>query len=177
MAAEPEPRTIARPAVGIGGGVLLGTYIVFAFTTALPYALSFAIAIGAAAGAIGLRASSGGRRTNTALVVALVGLALLAFFAAPDAVLGGLGGGAAVLGTLAWLADAPGRVAGGMRRATRPLALTGFAFAAAWAIAFLLPSASVSVGIVGGLLVLALVIVTVLLARGTVFERERPFSE
>jgi len=87
----------------------------------------------------------------------------------PELVAGG--GGVAVL---LWLADDPGRPAGGVARAQNTLGIPALALGIAWASALLLPSSSASLGVAVGLLVFVIVAVAYLFGRPTLFDHEEP---
>lgn len=169
--AEGGPQRIATPRPGLSAGVLAVTVELFALTTVLWWPLALAVGGAGAAAAIALRHLSGGRRTDTSAGLVLLVVAVLAI-AAPDSRAAGLTGGLVVLALLLWLADEPGRVGNGMRRALPTVGVVGLAFAAAWASAFLFPATSVPTGVIGGLLVLVILLATALLARPELIEEE-----
>lgn len=173
--AEGAPRRIATARPGASAAILAAAVEVFALTTTLPWVASIAIGAAGIAAAILLRTISEGRRTNTAAGIVLLVLGLLAT-AAPDSRLAGTAGGLAVLALLLWLADEPGRVAGGMRRALPAVGVAGLGFAVAWVSAFLLPVARVPTGVIAALLVAVLLLATVLFARPELLELEPPLT-
>lgn len=169
--ASPGPRPMATPHAGIPGVLLVGAMEFFAIQTAFPLLLSVLVAGTGAGAAILLRTTTGGRRTDAAALVILLALGLLAV-GAPYTWGAGLAGGAVVLALLFWLADEPGRVSGGTRRALPAVGVTALAFGIAWVAAFLLPSAPTSAGVVGGILVLVILLAAILFSRTDLIERE-----
>ena len=99
-----------------------------------------------------------------ALAPALVALAILAATspAVPSAELfSGLTG----LAFLLWIADDPARPSGGGRRAVPTIALGALGVGLAWTITLAVPGRSPDVGLAGGLLAAALVLLAILIAR------------
>ena len=157
------------PSSGHGGGlattVLLGLCAgVFGLLGGLP------LVVGPALGVLGVAASSviraGGLRRfpSLALVPTLVVLVILAASAPPVAsteLFAGLTG----LAFLLWVADDPERPAGGGRRAVPTIALGALWVGLAWGITLSLPGRTADVGLAGGLLAAALVLLAVLIAR------------
>jgi len=171
MAADVLPRPIAEPRAGLSSALLAGAVLLFGLTTGFHWEVALVIAGAGAAAAIALRVISAGRRSDTAAAIVILTLGVLAL-AAPDSWLAGLAGGVAVLAMLTWLADEPGRVAGGARRALPAVGVVGLLFGVTWVCAFLLPPTRVPTGVIGGLLVAVILLVTSLLARPELIESE-----
>ncbi|HTP53842.1 MAG TPA: hypothetical protein VML94_02620 [Thermoplasmata archaeon] len=173
--ASPSARPIASARVGVSSVLLVGALVLFGLTTEFRWEIAILIGGAGAAAAIALRVVSHGRSTNTAVVVALLTIGVLAL-AATDSWSAALAGGVAVLALLVWLSDEPGRVAGGERRAALAIGIVGLIFGVTWFCAFLLPPTRVPTGVVGGLLVAVILLVTALLARPELLESEPPLS-
>jgi len=170
-----RPRRIATARVGLSAVILVGAIELFALTTLVPWMLALILGGAGASAAIALRAISGGRRTDGAALLVLLVLGVLAA-GAPDTESVGIGGGVAVVALLLWLADEPGRVSDGMRRALPTVGLVALAFGVAWVSAFLLPSASVPTGVIGALLVVVILLAATLFGRPELLEREPPLT-
>ncbi len=99
-------------------------------------------------------------------VPALLVLATLAF-SAPVATSTELAAGASSLALLLWLADDPARRVGVGRRAVPIVALAGLAFALGWTLTLVVSAPTAEIGLAGGLLAVALVVVTVVLLRAS----------
>jgi hypothetical protein len=168
-------RESAAGRVGVSSGVLAVALGLFSLTTTLPWVVALIVAGAGAAAAIALRSFSSGRRTDAAALLALFTLGVLAI-TAPDTPEAGVAGGVVVLALLLWLADEPGRLSGGMRRALPALGVTSLAFGVAWTSAFLLPAVRVPTGVIAGLLVAVILLVTLLLARPETLEAEPPLA-
>lgn len=95
---------------------------------------------------------------------ALIAFVVLAASSPPSAS-AELFGALAALALLLWLADDPARPSGGGRRAVPTLAACSLVVAVAWSLALALPRPSGAVGLAGGLLALALLVLAWLLAR------------
>ncbi|MGP8077257.1 MAG: hypothetical protein ACLQD8_05295 [Thermoplasmata archaeon] len=169
--ALPGRRTIATARVGLPGVLLAVTVEMFGLTTTLPWAVALVVGGAGIAAAIAVRTRSAGRRTDTAALLVLLVLGVLAL-TAPDTPLTGIAAGLVVLAFLLWLADEPGRVSGGARRALPAVGVTALAFGIAWVGAFLLPAARVPIGVVGGLLVAVILLAALLLGRPEQLEQE-----
>lgn len=154
------------PPPGRGGGlattVLLGgTACFLGLLGGLP------LLLGPAVGALGVTASAlwrtygRGRGGAVALVPALLALVVLAL-TAPVAASTDLFAGLTGLAFLLWVADDPGRPAGGGRRAVPTIAPAALALGLAWAITLALAGQPQEVGLAGGLLAAALVLLAVL---------------
>ncbi len=99
-------------------------------------------------------------------VPVLLVLATLAF-SAPVAASTELAAGAGSLALLLWLADDPARRVGVGRRAVPIVALAALAFALGWALTLAVPATAAEIGLAGGLLAVALVVVTFVLLRAS----------
>ncbi len=166
---------IAPAGAGASAVILVAAIVLFGLTTRLPFFFATAVGAAGAAAAIVLRVVSSGRSTDAATLLILLVLGVLAA-TAPDSRGAGLAGGIVILALLLWLADEPGRVRGGMRRAATAVGVVGLAFAVAWASAFLIPLAVVPTGVIGGLLVVVILLATTLFARPDILEREPPLA-
>ncbi|MFY9716921.1 MAG: hypothetical protein WAK40_03175 [Thermoplasmata archaeon] len=173
--AVPGAQPIAASRLGLSSGILAGALVLFGLTTDFRWEIALVIAGAGAAAAIALRLVSGGGRTDAASLIVLLTLGVLAL-AAPDSWSAGLAAGVGVLALLGWLADEPGRVTGGERRAVPAIAVVGLIFGVTWVSAFLLPPTRVPTGVVGGLLVAVILLVTALLARPELLESEPPLT-
>jgi len=152
-----------------GGGsltllILGAAMVLFALVGRLPALVALGV------GTVGVVGSAAWRRRRhpaaptLSPLPALAALAILAAYspAIPSAE---LFGGVATLALLLWLADDPGRPAGGGRRAVLALGSCGLGVAVAWAIVLSLPTLPHTVGWAGGLLALILFVLAWLLAR------------
>ena len=154
------------PPPGRGGGlattVLLGgTACFLGLLGGLPFPVGPAVgALGVAASAI-WRTYGRGRGGAVPLVPALVALVVLAV-TAPVAASTDLFAGLTGLAFLLWVADDPGRPAGGGRRAAPTIAPAALAVGFAWAITLVLAGQPQEIGLAGGLLAAALVLLAVL---------------
>jgi len=169
--AAPNPRPMATARASLPAAVLVVALELFGLLTSFPWFLSLPIGGAGAVGAIVLRARSAGRQTDAAVLVVLLTLGILAL-GAPYTWSAGLLGGLVVLALLLWIADEPGRVANGARRALTGIGVVTLAFGVAWLSAFLLPSTHASVGVVAGFLVAVILLASVLLGQPELIERE-----
>lgn len=103
----------------------------------------------------------------------VAGIATVAI-ASPLGLVPELVAGVSGIAVLLWLADDPGRPAGGVGRAQTALSIPALALGIAWASAFLLPSSSASLGVAVGLLVFVIAAVAYLFGRPTLIDREEP---
>jgi hypothetical protein len=165
------PRSIATARVGLSTAILGVALELFGLTTSFPWYIALVLGGSGAGAAIALRLVSGGQRTDTAALLVLLDLGVLAA-GAPDTRAAGIAGGVVVLALLFWLADEPGHVSGGMRRALPTIGLVSLAFGVAWVSAFLLPPTSVPTGAIAGVLVGVVLLATILFARPELIERE-----
>ena len=152
-----------------GGG--LATTMLFGFTVGVLGLLgSLPLIVGPATGVAGvavtavLRSRGSPRVGNWALLPALGTIAVLAA-TAPAEPASELFAGLAGLTLLLWIADDPERPAGGGRRAVPTIALGALGVGLAWSITLALPGRSPDVGLAGGLLAAALVLLALLVAR------------
>lgn len=152
-----------------GGGA--ATVVLFAAVAAVLGLVSgLPVLVGPALGVAGVlvasvwRGASGGRPGAVTALPALVALAALTA-AAPPAPSSELLAGLAGLVFLVWLADDPARLRGGGRRALPTVASAAVGVALAGTIALAVPTQNLGVGVAGGLVALALLLVAVRLAR------------
>ncbi|HYA70859.1 MAG TPA: hypothetical protein VEH28_05780 [Thermoplasmata archaeon] len=80
------------------------------------------------------------------------------------------------LAFLIWLADDPGRPAGGAVRGLPTVALPALALGIAWSSTLFLPTGAVPLGVGGALLALALAAIAFLIGRPELFDREEARS-
>lgn len=132
----------------------------------LPYLVGPLVGIGGVAVSAAWRRYRPTTSVTVAPLPALVALGALAA-SSPAVPSAELFGGVAALALLLWLADDPSRPAGGGRRAVVALASCALGVGVAWSLALILPRPSGEVGIAGGLLALALLLLAWLLARET----------
>lgn len=130
----------------------------------------FPFLLGAAIGLAGAFASAYVRRRprppfpGAAPVPALAALVVLLLYSAPVPSTE-LFGGLAALAVLLWLADDPHAAPGGGRRAATSIGFAAFAFALAWGFLLALAPLGGNVGVAAVLTAVALLVVTVVLAR------------
>ena len=172
----PGPRPISTGRAGITSALLGAALVVFSLTTDLPWYVAFSLAGTGIVVAVLLRTRSGGLRSDSAALIVLLVIGILAGGAAPTR-LAGAAGGLTVLAFLLWLADEPGLVRGAVRRAMPAVGLAALAFGIAWMSAFLIPSTPEPIGIAGGLLVLVIFLAAVLLGRPELFRHEPPLTD
>ncbi len=158
---------------GLASLVLLGAVGgLFGYLSGLPDALGTIVvvaAVGLGAGLQRIRTRSIAHEAFPAPVVAaLVSVAMLS----PYGLLAGLLGGASGVALLVWLADDPGRPAGGIGRSTLAIGVPGLAIGIAWASAFLLPPGAASLGVAVALLVFVVVAVAYLIGEPATYDRE-----
>lgn len=150
---------------GLATTVLLGVCAgVFGLLGGLPFVVGPAVGVLGVAMSSVLRTARPRRFPAVPLVPTLLALVVLGATApaVPSTeLLGGLSG----LAFLLWLADDPERPAGGARRAVPTIALGTLGVGLAWAITLALPGRSPDIGLAGGLLAAALVLLAVLFAR------------
>lgn len=155
---------------GSGSESLLGSLVLGVAAVALGLAGGLPLALGAVLGAIGVGVSAACRgmappRWSTwTLVPAMLAVSIEAVFATAipsTEVLAGVTG----VAFLFWMAQDPHRPRGGGRRGVTPIAIVALAVGFSLSIVLVLPRGPSEVGIAGGLLALAIVLVAVLLAR------------
>jgi len=156
-------------AVDRGGG--LATTLLFGFTVgvlgllgSLPPTVGLPTGVAGVAIAAVLRARRSPAVGSWALLPALGAIAVLAA-TSPAEPASELFAGLAGLSFLLWIADDPERPAGGGRRAVPTIALGALGVGLAWSITLALPGRSPDVGLAGGLLAAALVLLALLVAR------------
>jgi hypothetical protein len=149
---------------------LLGT-VVFGASAAtlgalegLPFALGAVIAGLGVAGSVAWRESSRPRGTAWTVLPALLALSVDLVLARSTPTTELLAGATGVA-FLFWVADDPSRPDGGSRRASIPAALVAVAIGFSLVIVLVLPQQTSDVGVAGGLLAVALVLLAVLLTR------------
>jgi hypothetical protein len=136
-------------------------------------ALLAGIALAGVAVATAVRLLPDPRGRELAPAPLFLGLVLLAAatpVAAIPELIAGLGG---VVGVV-WLLDDPRGVPGAVSRGAIVWGVPALGVGVAWASATLLPSTSAPVGVAGGLLVAALVILVYLVRRPELFDRDTP---
>lgn len=152
------------PAHGdLGTTVLLaGIYGFLGLLGGLPVFLGPVIGVLGAVGSYVLRRTDRGGTSAIALGPALLALAILTP-AAPAGPATDLFAGLAALALLLWIADEPGRPAGGARRSVPTIAPAALGVAFAWALTLGLPGQEAKVGVAGALIAGALVLLAFLL--------------
>ena len=149
---------------GLATTVLLGSVACFfGFLGGLP--LPFGPVLGAlgAAGSAAWRTYGPGRSTTAPLVPALVVLVVLTV-TSPAGPATELFAGLTGLALLLWVADDPARPSGGGRRAASMIAPAALGVGMAWAITLAWAGRPQEVGVAGGLLAIALVLLAFLVA-------------
>lgn len=153
----------------LGGGI--ATTGLFAFSAAvlgllggLPEYLGPAIGVGGVAISAVWRTFRRDRPGAVTIAPALIALATLAV-AAPALASTELFGGLSGLAFLLWLADDPSRPRGGGRRAAPAIAMVALAVGVSWAITLGVPGRTPEIGLAGGLLAAAFVLLAWLVSR------------
>jgi hypothetical protein len=150
---------------GLATTVLLGFAAgVLGLLGGLPLYVGPTIGVLGVVASVLLRRSRPERSGTLALLPVLLAIALLAA-TAPVVPSTELFAGLTGLALLVWVADDPARPAGGGRRAVPVIALGALGVGLAWAITLALPGRSPNVGLAGGLLAAALVLLALLIAR------------
>lgn len=159
----------ASPSLGRGGGV--ATTALFAFAAcALGLLGGLPFYVGPVAGGLGVLGSAVWRTYRpqpgwtVALAPALSAMTVLTA-TAPAAPSTELFAGLTGLAFLLWVADDPDRPAGGGRRAVPTIALAALAVALVWVVALALTGRTTGIGLTGGVLAIALILLAVLFAR------------
>lgn len=158
-----------QPAVDRPGGNLLTLVLaavaaaLFGWVGGLPFLLGPVVGVAGVVGSSLLR-SRPRRGSSFGPWPALLALAAIAV-TAPPVSSAELFGGLATLAVLLWLADDPGRPAGGGRRAGLAIGSCAVAVAVAWSLLAVLPRPSGAVGAAGAVLVVVLLLVAYLLVR------------
>jgi len=153
----------------VRGGGLATTVLFGAAACFLGLLGGLPLLLGPVVGALGVFASTAwrthgkGRGGTVALVPALLALAILAG-TSPVAPSTDLFAGLAGLAFLLWIADDPARPAGGGRRAMPTIAPAALGVGLAWAITLALVGQPEEVGLAGGLLAAALVLLAFLVS-------------
>jgi apolipoprotein N-acyltransferase len=156
--------------------LLLVAGFALAFDTPLPAAQKILLAGVAVAGVL---IATVLRLSRTALLRGVSPLPVLVLFGilaaeTPVGVVPELLAGVAGVVIVAWLLDDPMRPPDGLRRGWMIWGIPAVGVGLAWASASLLPSTSAPVGIAGGLLAAALVILAYLVRRPELFDRDAP---
>lgn len=168
--------TASAPGVSASDG-LLGSFVFGLAAVALGLVGSLPFALGALMGAVGAGASVALRRwasppwRSWSVVPAMLAVSV-EVIVAPAVPLAELLAGATGVAFLFWMADDPHGSPGAGRRGSTPIAVVAVAVGFSMAIVLVLPRLPSEVGIAGGLLALAMVLVAILLAR-TRFHTER----
>ncbi len=152
----------------VGGGLLTaglfgGTMALLGLLGDLPFLLGPTVGVAAVVASTAWRRSNPRQGEVWGVLPALAALALLAV-AAPVTLSTELAAGVGGLAALLWLADDPARPSGGGRRAVPAIALAALSLGLAWSIVLIVPSSTANVGLAGGLLAFAIVLVALLLA-------------
>ncbi len=153
--------------------VLLGTVAgLFGLVTGLPDGAGAFVAVAGVAIGGALRQPAGFPRGRAfapvPVVIGLVSVASLSSLGLVPEILAGASG----VALLVWLADDPGRPAGGPARAQLTIAVPALALGIAWASALLLPSDAASLGVAVGLLVFVLAAVAYLVGQPSTYDRD-----
>ena len=74
---------------------------------------------------------------------------------------------------VAWLLDDPSRPAAGATRGAVEWAIPALGVGVAWASSFLLPTTAAPIGVAGGMLAAALIVLAYLVRRPELFDRDR----
>lgn len=161
--------SIPSRALDHGGG--LATTLLFGFTVGVLGLLgSLPLAVGPATGVAGVAVATVLRRWRSPIVgswalLPALGVITLLAASSPAEPASELFAGLSGLAFLLWIADDPERPAGGGRRAVPTIALGALGVGLAWSITLALPGRSPDVGLAGGLLAAALVLLALLVAR------------
>ncbi|MFY9717318.1 MAG: hypothetical protein WAK40_05220 [Thermoplasmata archaeon] len=153
--------------------LLAGATVLFASTSGLVWYLAFLVGGAGVAGTAALRSRAPRVPPATAVVPVLGALVVLAA-TAPSTPATELFGGVAAIALLAWLAEDPGRVPGGVVRAAPSLLVVLLTLGIAWTSALFLPTGSARIGFGAGLLVLLTILVAMLLGRPDLIDAEPP---
>jgi hypothetical protein len=158
---------------GIASWALLAVVAgLFGYVTGLPNASGLIVAVaGVLIGGFLRRSPTPPPIRALAPVPAVLGLTAVAAVS-PLGLLPELLAGASGIAILAWLADDPGRPAGGLGRAQLTVGIPAVALGIAWTSALLLPSNSASLGVAVGLLVFVVAAIAFLIGQPTTFDRE-----
>jgi hypothetical protein len=155
-----------RGGSGVTFAILAVAVVAFGLVGGLPDLLGPVVAAVGVAGSATWRRQWPGTGETFGSLPALVALAVLGA-SSPVAPSTELFGAIAALAVLLWLADDPSRPAGGGRRAAAAIGFCGLGVGIAWSLVLILPRPSGRLGIAGGLLALALLLLAWLLARET----------
>jgi hypothetical protein len=161
----------ARPLVLLA--LLAGALVLFASTSTLVWYFGLLVAGAGVAGSGVLRSRVPRISPAPAVVPVLAALVVLAA-TAPSTPGTDLFGGVAAIALLAWLAEDPGRVPGGVVRAAPSLLVVVLTLGIAWTSALFLPTGSARIGFGAALLVLVTILVAVLLGRPDLIDAEPP---
>jgi hypothetical protein len=169
----PAPPPSNKESYGIlPGVVLVGSLVLFATGTPIPWYFDLAIAVSAVALATAARAKAPEPYRSYAVGPVLAVLVLLAAVSVADPI-PELLGAAASLAVLVWLTADPRAAPGGVGRAGMSLIMVLFVVVIAWASAVALPSRNSLIGLAGGLLVFSLVVLAIFIGRPEFLDRGR----
>ncbi len=163
-AGPPGPTPPRRGAPRLTTVLFAGIMVLFGLVSGLPALLGPIVVLGGVGVSAYLRPRLGPRRSSLEVVPALLALSVVGLGATPGRSTE-LFAGLSALAFLLWLADDPRKEPGGGRRAAPALGLAALAFALAWGITLPFPPGTIDVGLAGGLIAAALVLVAVVLVR------------